>query len=216
MQKNLKFDLKHQYKRNLELSAALALVIVIALLMVFKKFDIAANFKAVEAPAIEIVDIPPVTKVIRKVEAPPKPILPVDDLEAPLESDILIDDTDEFVYTAIEIPPPPDEKPVRFELVEIQPQLIGGPSAIAEYINKHNLYPELARITGVTGIVIIGFIVDKEGNTRDVYIIDERPPNFGFGEAGVKAMKAMKFKPGMQRDKRVEVSMKQPIKFALE
>jgi len=215
MHKNLKFDLKHQYKRNLELSAALALVIVIASLMVFKKFDIAANFKAVEAPAIEMVDIPPLTKVIRKVEAPPKPIIPIVDLEAPLESDILIDNTDEFVYNAIEIPPPPDEKPVRFELVEIRPQLIGGPGAIVEYINRY-VYPEFARITGVTGMVMIGFIVDKEGNTRDVHIIDERPPNFGFGEAGVKVMKAMKFKPGMQRDKYVEVSMKQPIKFAFE
>ena len=47
-------------------------------------------------------------------------------------------------------------------------------------------------------------------------LLQERPAGLGFGDAGIKAIKAMNFSPGYQRDKPVKVRMQQVIRFRLE
>ncbi len=198
------------------MSLALSLLGIIALLMIFKKFDVDITMRALEAPAIEIEDIP-ITRTIKKVEVPRKPTIPVEDPDVDIEDDIDIPDIDIFPTLAPPPPPPAMEAElVPFYKVEVKPQLIGGNQAIADYIRRHNLYPSMAYEAGISGKVMISFIAGKDGKTRDVKIIDERPANLGFGDAGVKVMKAMTFTPGMQRDKPVDVLMKQPIKFTIE
>jgi len=59
-------------------------------------------------------------------------------------------------------------------------------------------------------------VVDETGSPINVEVYQERPPNLGFGQAGVKAIKAMKFKPGKQRDRFVKVRMRQVIRFEVE
>jgi len=103
-----------------------------------------------------------------------------------------------------------------FFLVEEPPKIHGGLMALYEYLAIHELYPEMARRAQINGDVIIGFIVDVNGNPRDVYVLAERPAGLGFGEAGIKAIKAMRFTPGYQRDRAVNVRMQQPLKFRLE
>lgn len=217
MIKNPKFDLKYQYHRTLEMSLVLSLLGIIALLMIFKKFDVDISMRALEAPAIEVEDIP-ITRTIKKVEVPRKPTIPVEDPDVDIEDDIYIPEIDIFDPTLAPPPPPPSigEELVPFYKVEVKPLLTGGNQAIADYIRRHNLYPPMAYEAGISGRVMISFIAGKDGKTRDVKIIDERPANLGFGDAGVKVMKAMTFTPGMQRDKPVDVLMQQPIKFTIE
>ena len=217
MYKNPKFDLKYQYRRVLETSAVLALLLIIAVLMAFKKFETNVQMRAMEAPPIKVEDIP-ITRTVKKIEVPRKPTIPVEDPDIDPEDDINIQDVDMFDPTIAPPPPPPaiEEEIVPFYKVEIKPMLIGGEQAIADYISKYDLFPKMARETGVSGKVLIGFIVDKDGRTKNVEVIQEKPPGLGFGEAGVKVMKAMKFSPGMQRDKPVSVPMQQPITFTYE
>ena len=213
MQKIPEADLKFQYRRTLETSAALSLFVLIVMLMVFKKFEVDVSVRAIDAPAIEVEDIP-ITRTIKKVEVPRKPTIPVEDPDTPLEDDVPIGDIDEFWGSSFKPPPPPPpDEVIQFFKVEIKPTLIGGNAAIADYIKKNNLFPRMAREAGVSGKVLIGFVVDKEGKTREVKVIQEVPEGLGFGEAGVKVMTAMCFTPGMQRDKPVAVRMQQPIKF---
>lgn len=112
--------------------------------------------------------------------------------------------------------PLPEEVPVIFELVEQKPEMIGGTKAIYDFIVKNRLYPKTALTAGVGGWCRIGWIVDKRGMPRNIQILEESPQRLGFGEAGVKAISAMRFKPGMQRDRAVEVSMSQKIVFAVK
>ena len=173
--------------------------------------------RALDAPPIEVEDIP-ITRTVKKVEVPRKPTIPVEDPDIDPADDIDIPDVDIFDPTIAPPPPPPamEEEVVPFFKVETPPRLIGGEQAIADYIIRHDLFPEVAQENNVSGKVMIGFIVDKEGNTRDVRVLQEKPAKLGFGEAGVAVMKAMKFTPGMQRDKTVSVQMQQPIRFTFE
>jgi TonB family protein len=218
MFKNPQFDLKYQYRRALEAGAVISLVIIIAMLMMFKRFETEVVVRGLEAPPIQVEDIP-ITRTIKKVEVPRKPTIPVEDPDVDPLDDIEIPDIDIFDPTIAPPPPPPDisEEMVDFFAIEVKPQLNGGIQAIQEYIIKHNLYPKMAYEAGVPGMALIGFSIDKDGNTTGVHIIQEKPEGLGFGDAGIKVMQAMKFTPGIQRDKPVGVKrVQQLIKFELE
>lgn len=109
-----------------------------------------------------------------------------------------------------------EEEVVPFFKLEVKSQLIGGERAIADYILRHNLYPRVAHDAAVFGKVLIGFIVGKDGKTREVRALKEKPPGLGFGEAGVKVMKAMTFQPGMYLHKAVAMRINQPTGFSFE
>jgi len=217
MIKNPKFDLRYQYRRVLEASVAVSLVIIILMLMVFKKFETDINLRGVDAPAIEVEDIP-ITRTIKKIEVPKKPTIPVEDPDIEFDDDIELpdmEDFDDFAF-APPPPPPPEEEIVPFFRVEQKPMLVGGNAAIAQYIIDHDLFPRMARTAGVSGEAMIQFIVGTDGVPRDVKVSQERPAGVGFGEAGVSVMKAMRFTPGVQRDRKVAVPMQQHITFTID
>ncbi len=216
--KNPKFDLKRQYRRVLEASLAISLFLIIAMLMAFKKFEVDVDMRGVEPVAIQVEDIP-ITRTVKKVKVPRKPTIPVEDPDIDPADDVDIDlfeDLDDFDLAPPPPPPPEEEEIVPFYKVERKPQLQGGQQAIADYIVKHNLFPEVARELGISGMALIGFTVNTQGIPEDVKVLQEKPEDLGFGEAGVKVMKAMRFSPGMQRDKLVKVPMQQPIKFTAQ
>jgi protein TonB len=142
----------------------------------------------------------------------------VEDPEVDVEQDLAFEDLDEIDWTMEAAPPPPsmEEEVMDFFAVEEPPQIQGGQQKLYEYLQRNNLYPEMARKAGIPGDVLIGFVVSSKGEPTDVQVIQERPKDLGFGEAGVKAIKAMKFSPGYQRDRPVAVRMQQAIRFRLE
>ncbi len=61
-----------------------------------------------------------------------------------------------------------------FETVEQMPELIGGINNLL----TNATYPEIARMAGIEGKVIVEFVVDAKGNVRDASIVQ------GLGEGG--------------------------------
>jgi len=218
MKKEAQYDLHWQYHRVIEVSAAIAIGLVALMFVISKKFDVSNVIKEVTAVAIQVEDIP-ITRTIKKTEAPRKPTIPVADPEIDPMQDFEMPDMEDIVNLDLKPapPPPPDDRNevVPFFAVEQKPVLVGGNQAIADYIVAHHLFPKMAQEAGVSGKVLISFIVGTDGATRDVKVAQEKPEGLGFGEAGVTVMKAMKFTPGMQRDKAVSVTMQQPISFTI-
>jgi TonB family protein len=213
MYKNPQYDLKYQYRRVLELSAITSLLLLIGLFVRYKQFEHHVQVKALDVPLLEVQDVV-VTQQIKRVLKPDKPAILIPDFEIDIEDLIPFTDTDEIYNITLTAPhPPPTEDPILYMFVEQKPTLIGGNSAITNYIIKHELFPKTARGAGICGEVIIEFGIDKNGVTRDVCVVQESPENLGFGFAGVKVMQAMRFTPGMQNDRYVTVKMQQPIKF---
>lgn len=127
--------------------------------------------------------------------------------------------TQEGTEGATELPPEPvvadpDEGKV-FTYVEEMPTFPGGEAAMYEYISKKIVYPALARENGITGRVFMNFIVDKDGNIKDVKVL--RGIGGGCDEEATRVIKAMpNWKPGKQNGRSVQVSFNVPINFTLK
>jgi len=213
--KDPKYDLKIQYAKTLEISLIITLVIVSVVFTASKEFKFKSVIEQVDQVIIKAEDIP-ITQQVKRPPPPARPSIPVESDDPELDDEMTIDDVDWDIMDEPPPPPPPPEEVVDFFAVEEKPELIGGAQAIYDYITKHDLYPEMARLAGMNGDVIIRFIVGKEGIPRNIVVFQEKPEGLGFGEAGIEAMRNMKFKPGKQRDRYVAVNMQQVIRFRIK
>jgi len=199
--------LKQKYKKVLETSLSVSLIIVAFLFYSFKSFDHKMKLPKVLIDEFEIVDIPQ-TEQNEPKPPPPLPPFPVEAEIDELVGDIPIDLFKPEVLVSLGAPPPLpqlDEPDVwTFEAVQEKPVLL-----------KQSLphYPEIARKAGVEGIVVVKVLIDKKGNVEKAEIFKSVPT---LDDAALKAAKKCTFKPAKQRDKLVKVWMKIPYKFKLK
>ncbi|MFQ5453553.1 MAG: energy transducer TonB [Candidatus Zixiibacteriota bacterium] len=111
------------------------------------------------------------------------------------DGDIVVDIADDDYL------PSPDE----FVPVEIMPEMI--------YQNQPE-YPRLAKQAGITGVVWVKALVDKEGNVRKA-MIGKSSGTASLDEAAVKAAYKNKFKPGIQNGRPVNVWVTYKVVFEL-
>lgn len=214
--KDPKADLKLHYPKVLEVSFIITLLLFSTILLGSKQLVVKRQNAKADQVAIKAEDIP-VTQQVKQPPPPARPSIPVESDDPDISDEVSIDDVEWDITDEPPPPPPPEpEETVDFFAVEEKPEIIGGGDALYKYINDHDLYPEMAKIAGMNGDVIIQFIVGPDGSPRNVTVYQERPAGLGFGEAGVKAIMAMKFKPGKQRDRFVAVNMQQTIRFRMK
>jgi len=103
-----------------------------------------------------------------------------------------------------------------FTKVEIESEYPGGPAAWLRYLNKNFHYPEPAMANEIQGVVMVQFIVDKEGNVSDVQAISG-PAEGGLREEAVRVIrKSGRWIPAIQNGRQVKSYKKQPVVFKLE
>jgi TonB family protein len=137
-----------------------------------------------------------------------------DSLRINLIKEYAIDGVEFFNIYPPPPPPPPivEEEVFDFFPISENPEIL--PDSKAEMqIYIDNNYPPLAQKSGVSGKVIVKFIVSKKGIATSISIVSEKPYDMGFGEVAVKAVEKLKFKPAMQRDYAVPVRGKIKVLF---
>jgi protein TonB len=108
----------------------------------------------------------------------------------------------------------PDEGKV-FNFVEQSPSFPGGDEALRAFLAKNIKYPPIARENGIEGRVIITFVVDKNGNIKDIAV--RKGIGGGCDEEAVRVVKSMPdWKPGKQNGKAVNVMYNLPVNFKLQ
>lgn len=160
------------------------------------------------------------TKQDIRAPAPPRPRVPVavpnDEV---FEEEIIDLDADLDITAALEMPaappPPPgqaeeEEEAEIFVIVEQMPELIGGIAAL----QKHIQYPEIARIAGIEGRVIVKFVIDEQGRVINPQVI--RGIGGGCDEEALRAVRKIEFVPGRQRGIPVKVSYTLPVVFKIK
>jgi protein TonB len=211
--KNPRYDLRLKYKKVIELTLALALLICILLFQAFKKLEHRGVEKEFALEKIEAEEIPQTEQ--EKLPPPPsRPAVPIESESEDIPDDVTIDDT-EIDFEELPPPPPPppaeDEAATFFVAYDEPPQPIGG----FEAIQKKLVYPEIARKAGIEGQVTIYAHINEKGDVINTRILVPLG-NSGCNEAAVAAIKAVKWKPAKQRDKPVAVWVSIPVKFKLK
>ena len=104
---------------------------------------------------------------------------------------------------------PPDEAVV-YEYAEQMPAFKGGESAMMTYLSGSIPYTN----TGVTGLVVVSFVVDDDGTIDEVKVLKSLHPS--LDSVSVQAVRNMNgyWTPGVQKGKPVKVRFTLPIKFS--
>lgn len=111
------------------------------------------------------------------------------------------------------VEPEPDPEPAIF--TEVMPEFPGGEEALMQFLQKHMVYPERARTSGIEGRVVIGFVVNKNGEIDELRI--QKGIGFGCDEEAMRVIGSMpKWKPGSTNGKTLPVLFSLPITFELE
>lgn len=204
-------SLKGQYDKVIRLSLIGSLLVLITIFLVIPKVESRVQRITSPVPPISSIDIPPAIDRTLPPE-PERPPVPIASPTEEIPDDPTIEPTTFENYKPVKQPPEPPVATIP-EFVpdeESKPEPIGGYKALMENIR----YPEIARESGVHGIVSLRAYIDKYGNVTDIVII-KGIPSTRLNEAAIDAVKKTKFRPAQQRDHAVGVWMNLNINFSL-
>lgn len=159
-------------------------------------------------PASQVVEEVPTVDELRVADPGPETI------EGDPGAEVLIDQP---VGTSVATQSAVVESDAVYDFVNIEkmPEYPGGLSRFYSYISKNYDYPAAAKEQGVSGKVIISFIVEKDGSLTDIKVL--RDMGMGTGEEAVRLLKkSPKWKAGIQNGREVRVQYTLPIMLNLE
>jgi protein TonB len=211
MRKNPEANLKLKYRKVIELSMILSLVIMLLVFQTLRAISLdEAESKTVDIE-IEVTDIPP-TEQFKRPPPPPKPSIPIPTESEDVPEDLTIDETALDLSDIPPPPPPPDEEgDMIFVAFDEPPTPIGGFMAIQKALR----YPEIARKAGIEGRVTVHVLVSEKGEVVRTKILQSLG-HTGCDDAAVNAIKKVRWNPAMQRDKPVKVWVAIPVIFRLK
>jgi periplasmic protein TonB len=99
--------------------------------------------------------------------------------------------------------------------VEVMPSFKGGEDKMYKWLGNNIKYPQVAKETGISGTVVISFIVEKDGTITNAEII--KAIGGGCDEEALRVIEAMpKWIPGKMKGVPVRVLFTLPIRFTLQ
>lgn len=106
------------------------------------------------------------------------------------------------------------EAPIQFTVVQKIPEFPGGWSAFMQWLTKNLKYPVQAQQNKVQGMVVVSFVVNKDGSVADVKVSTSADPL--LDREALRVMRMMpKWKPGMDRNKVCRTMIAVPVVFKL-
>ncbi len=212
MRDNPSKGLKLQYKKLFEIGLIVSLILNILLMQGYKKVNLKSQKKTVSLEALQVEEIPQTIQQ-RQAAAPSRPTVPIASEDESLPEDETIDFTDLDLDAEPPPPPPPPEDEegdaIVFVPYDEPPEPLGG---FAE-IQKRLVYPEIARKAGVEGKVLVYAQIGESGDVIQTRVMQSL---VGCDEAATSAIKSVKWKPAMQRDRAVKVWVMVPVEFRLK
>lgn len=104
-----------------------------------------------------------------------------------------------------------------FTKVEIESAFPGGPAAWLTYLNKNLHYPDKAVKDRIQGMVIIAFVVDKQGHVPPGKVFVDRSVEYSLDQEALRIiLTSHDWTPAVQNGRAVNSYKKQPVVFRLE
>jgi protein TonB len=208
------FEVRAKYTKNIEIASIISLVSFIVLFQGWKSMEKREPATKSLQFVLNVEEIPQTTQQ-KLSPAPSRPSVPI----ATEDEEVPEDETIEMTGLDFEeIPPPPPPLPAQLEEEDIvlpfvpydePPVPVGGFAALQSKL----VYPEIARLAGIQGIVTLGVQIDEKGNVVNVKVLKSLLKI--CDEAAIDAVRSVKWKPAMQRDipKMVWISVRLEFKL---
>lgn len=115
----------------------------------------------------------------------------------------------------IDEPKVEEEQPMNIAMVEQKPQFPGGEAEMYKWLGSNIVYPPAAAEEGVSGRVVVEFVVGKDGSITNVHVVRQRHP--ALDKEALRVVKAMpKWIPGRNNGQPVKVTYTLPVTFKLQ
>lgn len=221
-------ELKKTEKANLESKRRLFTEIgfIIALLLLYAAFEYTSRPRAISeliGGAIEVEE-QEIIEITREMEPPPPIEEPAQ--EPPMAPEIV--ETDDIEQDQSDAIGATDTEPVQFVFeepkevkeqihirVEKMPEFPGGMPALQRFIANNLVYPLPAIEMGITGTVLVQFVVNPEGKAVNPEVLVSRDRY--LDQAAIDVIhKLPRFTPGEQAGQKVSVYFRVPIVFELQ
>lgn len=209
-------DLARRRRRHLELSLVITLTLFILLLQGWKRHDVRVRTHRDVRLALHVEDIPQTRQMVR-TSAPRRPSVPIASEDEEIPEDETIELTNLDLNDVPAPPPPPSTSDEDYGSIPLfvphdePPMPIGGYAAI----QKHLDYPKVGLAAGIEGTVLLHVLIGDDGSVKYVKVVQDLGLD-AFSEAAVKAVRSVKWKPAMQRDRAITVWASVPIIFHLQ
>lgn len=183
-----------------------------------------------EEPKVVEVEIPPLEpdppEVVENNTDEPPPDL--SDIAPPMQTDTPSANIDTPFVQQMQPPPPPNlNRPQGIMTLPVTSNTSAGiGSGMKDLFNLSDLdqkpvptfqpaptFPFEMKRAGISGDVLVGFIVDTEGNVRDPYVIKSSQRE--FESAAIQGVLRWKFRPGRKGGRAVNTRMQVPLGFTL-
>ncbi len=121
----------------------------------------------------------------------------------------------ENVVEAPKVEKPKPEAIMDMAMVEEKPSFPGGDTALYKWLGQNIVYPAAASEEGVSGRVVVAFVVEKDGRVTNVQVVRKKHP--ALDEEAVRVVKKMpKWNPGRNNGQPVRVKYNLPVSFKLQ
>lgn len=108
-----------------------------------------------------------------------------------------------------------NDEPVNIAMVEQKPQFPGGEAAMYQWLSNNIVYPPAASEEGVSGRVVVEFVVDKDGSITRARVVRQRHP--ALDREALRVINSMpKWIPGRNNGQPVKVTYTLPVTFRLQ
>ncbi len=225
VKKNNKANLEKMKGLFLEVGLVLTLALVLVAFEWTSKPSEAVIIETTEGPSTAE-EMTPVTRQEQQQQPDKPPPKMPDEFEKIDDSDEFGEDEfedfdvsgdlgDDYSYEMMDVEDEVEEEQI-FMIVEDMPTFKGGDTKkFQKYIYSKLKYPDIARENGISGKVVVKFVVDQTGKVTNVEILRGVDP--ALDEEALRVVRSSPpWSPGKQRGRPVKVQFVFPITFVLQ
>ncbi len=224
LKKNPKADLKRFRGLLLEIGLIVALIVVIVAFVYTPKEHRIEKVEMDYGPIEE--QITEITRQDQKTPPPPKKVevkvitdllqVVTNDTKVEMEVDFaeFAEDTEIIQQIAEKEEVIEDDQPFLF--AETMPSFNGGDLAtFRNWVMKQLVYPAIAAENGISGRVVLTFIIEKDGTLSSIETL--LTPDKSLSNEAARVLKlSPKWSPAMQRNQPVRLKFTLPIEFTMQ
>ena len=224
IKKNPEVDVQNKRFLLGEIGLAVALLVVIAAFL----YSPRETEEVVIEQAVAVVE-EEMVEITRQDQKPPEPpkrteikvitdVLNIVTNDEKITTDVdfaeFAEDVEIIQQVAVEEETVEDDQP--FVKVEQMPSFQGGDlMTFRNWVMSKLRYPQIAQENGITGRVLLMFVIEKDGSLTNIQVI--QTPDSSLSDEAIRVLKTSpKWTPGKQRNQTVRVKYTLPVDFRIQ